>query len=68
MKFHSISCAHISPVRKIGHAFPLTGLEGNEVAGKRGGSIAKQARKELEEEIGRRVISGEGGAPPSGTR
>ncbi len=41
-----------------------TGLEENKVAGKRGGGIARQARKELEETTGRNVISNESGLPP----
>ena len=42
------------------------GLEENKIAGKRGGGIARQARKELEEETGRSVISQENGLPPGG--
>jgi hypothetical protein len=41
-----------------------TGLEENKVAGKRGGGIARQARRELEEVTGRKVISHENGLPP----
>lgn len=49
--------------RQIAESMQATGLEENTVAGKRGGSIAKQARKELEEETGRKVISQENGLP-----
>lgn len=50
--------------RQIAESMKATGLEENKVAGKRGGSIAKQARKKLEEETGRKVISQENGLPP----
>ena len=42
-----------------------TGLEENKTAGKHGGGIAKQARKELEQKTGRKVISQKNGLPPS---
>jgi hypothetical protein len=51
--------------RQIAESMQATGLEENKVAGRRGGGIAKQARKELEEETGRKVISSENGLPPS---
>ncbi|MDR3361755.1 MAG: hypothetical protein LBO64_02780 [Desulfovibrio sp.] len=50
--------------RQIAESMQATGLEENKVAGKRGGGIAKQARKELEEETGRKVISQENWLPP----
>ncbi len=50
--------------RQIADSMNATGLEENKIAGKRGGGIAKQARKELEEETGRKVISQENGLPP----
>lgn len=50
--------------RQIAESMQATGLEENKVAGRRGGGIAKQARKELEEETGRKVISQENGLPP----
>lgn len=50
--------------RHIAESMQATGLEENATAGKRGGGIAKQARKELEEETGRKVISNENGLPP----
>lgn len=50
--------------RQIADSMQATGLEENKIAGKRGGSIAKQARKELEEITGSKVISNENGLPP----
>ncbi len=50
--------------RQIAESMQAIGLEENKVAGKRGGSIARQARRELEEETGRKVISQENGLPP----
>jgi len=50
--------------RQIAESMNATGLKENKVAGKRGGSIARQARKELEEKTGRKVISSESGLPP----
>ena len=40
------------------------GLPENEIAGKRGGGIAKKARLELEEKTGKKVISGGNYLPP----
>ncbi len=50
--------------RQIAESMNATGLEENKVAGKRGGGIARQARKELETTTGRNVISSESGLPP----
>lgn len=50
--------------RQIAESMQAIGLEENKVAGKRGGGIARQARRELEEETGRKVISQENGLPP----
>ncbi len=49
--------------RQIAENMQATGLEENKAAGKRGGSIAKKARKELEKNTGRKVISQENGLP-----
>lgn len=49
--------------RQIAENMQATGLEENKVAGKRGGGIAKKARKELEKNTGRKVISQENGLP-----
>ncbi|HUT47282.1 MAG TPA: BRO family protein, partial [Sedimentisphaerales bacterium] len=50
--------------RQIAESTEATGLPENEVAGKKGGGIAKKARLELEEKTGKRVISGENYLPP----
>jgi hypothetical protein len=50
--------------RQIAESMKATGLERNKVAGKQGGGIARQARKELEEKSGQQVISSESGLPP----
>lgn len=44
--------------RQIAEAVEATGLEENKVASKKGGGIAKQARRELESKTGKSVISG----------
>ena len=51
--------------RQIAESFVATGLEENKVAGRRGGRIAKTARLELEEQTGKKVVSGENYLPPS---
>lgn len=50
--------------RQIAESTEARGLPENEVAGKKGGGIAKKARLELEEKTGKRVISGENYLPP----
>ena len=50
--------------RQIAESTEAIGLPENEVAGKKGGGIAKKARLELEEKTGKRVISGENYLPP----
>ena len=53
--------------RQIAESMNATGLEENAVAGKRGGGIAGQARKELEERTGQKVVAGGGNVlPPAG--
>ena len=54
--------------RQIAESTEATGLPENEVAGKKGGGIAKKARLELEEKTGKRVISGENYLPPKSTK
>ena len=51
--------------RQIAESMSASGLEENAVAGKRGGGIARHARKELEEKTGRKVVSNENVIPPS---
>lgn len=49
--------------RQIAEKMEATGLEQNKTAGKRGGGIAKKARKELEQKTGKNVVSGENYLP-----
>jgi DNA-damage-inducible protein D len=50
--------------RQIAESMEARGLTENKVASKKGGSIAKNARLELEEKTGKRVITGENYLPP----
>ena len=43
--------------RQIAENMKATGLEENKVAGKRGGGIAKKARRELEDQTGQKVVT-----------
>jgi len=54
--------------RQIAESTEATGLPENKVAGKKGGGIAKKARRELEEKTGKRVISGENYLPTKSGR
>lgn len=51
--------------RQIAETEQAKGLKENAVAGKKGGKIAKNARKELEQETGKNVITNENFLPPS---
>jgi DNA-damage-inducible protein D len=50
--------------RQIAETMDAIGMPENEIAGKKGGGIAKKARLELEEKTGRRVVTGENYLPP----
>ena len=50
--------------RQIAEADEATGLDENKTAAKKGGNIAKQARKQLEEKTGQSVISDGNFLPP----
>lgn len=50
--------------RQIAEVEEAKGLEENAKAGKKGGSIAKKARLELESKTGKRVVSGANFLPP----
>jgi len=50
--------------RQIAESIEARGLPENEVAGKKGGGIAKKARLELEEKTGKRIVSAENYLPP----
>ena len=45
--------------RQIAESMNATGMPENSVAGKKGGSVAKKARRELEAKTGRKVVSSE---------
>jgi hypothetical protein len=50
--------------RQFAESMNATGMPENAEAGKKGGGIAKRARKELEEKTGRKVITNENFLPP----
>lgn len=50
--------------RQIAESEQSKGLQGNAQAGKKGGTIAKNARKELEAKTGKSVVTGENFLPP----
>jgi len=54
--------------RQIAETMLATGMDENKVAGKRGGGIAKKARRELEARTGRKVITGENFLPPGAAK
>ena len=49
--------------RQIAETMEATGMKENKVAGKKGGGIARNARLELEEKTGKRVVTGENFLP-----
>ena len=51
--------------RQIAESEQAQGLQENAVAGKKGGAVAKNARKELESRTGKSVITGENFLPPA---
>ena len=50
--------------RQIAESVNATGMDENKEAGKKGGGIAKKARRELEAKTGRKVVIGENFLPP----
>ena len=50
--------------RHIAESMEAIGMKKNKVAGKKGGGIAKKARRELEAKTGRKVVTGESFLPP----
>ena len=54
--------------RQIAESMVATGMDENKVAGKKGGGIAKKARRELEAKTGRKVITGENFLPPGAAK
>lgn len=53
--------------RQIAETDEAKGLKQNAVAGKKGGKIAKDARLKLEEQTGKKVVTGENFLPPAKT-
>jgi DNA-damage-inducible protein D len=51
--------------RQIAETDEAKGLKENAIAGKKGGSIAKNARLELESKTGKKVVTGENFLPPA---
>ena len=54
--------------RQIAEATKAKGLNENAVAGKKGGTVAKNARKELEAKTGKSVVTGDNFLPPTKER
>jgi hypothetical protein len=50
--------------RQIAETEKAKGLKQNAVAGKKGGAVAKNARKELESKTGKSVVTGANFLPP----
>ena len=50
--------------RQIAETMKATGMDENKDAGKKGGGIAKKARRELEEKTGKKVVTKENFLPP----
>jgi len=51
--------------RQIAETIKAIGLNENKIASKKGGNIAKKARKELEDKTGKNVVTGENFLPPN---
>lgn len=51
--------------RQIAESVDATGMVENTKAGKKGGGIARKARRELEQKTGNNVVTGENFLPPS---
>jgi DNA-damage-inducible protein D len=54
--------------RQIAESVAATGMPENAAAGKKGGKIAKNARLELEQKTGKKVVTGENFLPPAKKR
>jgi hypothetical protein len=50
--------------RQIAESAEAKGLKENAIASKKGGSVAKNARKELEDKTGKSIVTGENFLPP----
>ena len=51
--------------RQIAESAQATGMPENKIASKKGGGIAKRARKELEKKTGKKVVSNDNFLPPT---
>lgn len=49
--------------RQIAETMKATGMQENKEAGKKGGGIARKARLDLEEKVGKSVVTGENFLP-----
>jgi hypothetical protein len=54
--------------RQIAETMNAVGMKENKVAGKKGGGIAKKAKRELEAKTGKKVVTGENFLPPAGKK
>jgi len=54
--------------RQIAESVTATGMDENKEAGKKGGGIARKARRELEAKTGRKVVTEENFLPPGTTK
>ena len=54
--------------RQIAESVGATGMPENAEAGRKGGKIAKRARRELESKTGKNVVTGENFLPPGKSR
>jgi len=52
--------------RQIAETVQATGMPENAEAGRKGGGIARKARRELEQKTGRSVVTGDNFLPPPG--
>lgn len=54
--------------RQFAESIQATGMTENADAGKKGGGVARRARKDLEDKTGRKVVTGENFLPPAQSR
>ena len=54
--------------RQLAESVEATGMKENADAGKKGGGVARRARKDLEDRTGRKVVTGDNFLPPAQSR
>jgi DNA-damage-inducible protein D len=54
--------------RQFAESVQATGMMENADAGKKGGGVARRARKDLEDKTGRKVVTGDNFLPPAQSR